>query len=399
MDTRVQGSTPSDTDQIVQTLNAKWRNYLSNQMNLDPDTFQLAQGCLGLQTSDNFGLFTMSDAVPPASAVGYYDPTSMKRRSDAYSMLLGALLPEVGANALRTALGNYYTQWVNWSIANAPVRGDTVASRLDQWGMTQAIDPGTVTRGKAAVLQASNSELVKAQTNMWTNPTQYQQQFSPAGQPQTSLFIYTDTVDVATAAIQNGATLTINFDSSTASSSVSQTFAEGSASGFYGIFDGGVSGSFDQLNTKAASSGFTVTGTIGKYASVPVGPGGWYDTAEVSRAFNGNNDNTIWDPAAAAGTYDSFFGQPDGALARYVSELVLVSDYSITVTSQASYSQQDYQQIKTQASFGIWPFFSGSASATHTTDVKLNSDSKLETTFTLNKGLIQIWGVNIQNQS
>lgn len=379
MDTRVKGMTDSDTDQIVRDLNAKWRNYLSSQMNLDPSTFQLAQGCLGLQTSDNFGLFTMSDAVPPSSAVGFYDPTSMKHRSDAYSMLLGALLPEVGASALRTALGNYYTQWVNWSIANAPAKGDTVSSRLDQWGLAQAIDPGTVARGKAAALQAANSELVRAQTRMWTNAAQYQQQFSPAGQPQTSLFIYTDTVDVAQAAIQNGASLTLNFDSNTGSSSVSQTFAEGSASGFYSIFDGGVSGSFDQLNTKAASSSFTITGTIGKYASVPVGPGGWYDSAEVSRAFNGNNDNTIWDPAAASGTYDSFFGQPDGSLARYVSELILVSDYSITMTSQATYSQEDYQQIKTQASFGIWPFFSASASATHTTDVKLNADSKLET--------------------
>lgn len=399
MDTRVKAMSDSNTAQIVQDLSAKWRNYLSDQMGLDKTTFQLAQGCLGLQTSDNSGLFLMADAVPPSSAVGYYDATSMKRRSSAYSLLLGALLPEVGANALRTALGNYYTQWYQWSQANAPVKGDTVSSRLDQWGMVASIDPGTIAKGKSAIMQAQNSELVRAQTNMWTNPSQFQQQFAPAGQPLTSLFIYSDTVDVATAAINSGESMTLDFDASTASSSVSSTFAEGSASGFYSIFSGGASGSFNQIDSNAASSNFTITGRIGKYATVPVSAGGWYDSAEVSRAVGGRNDNTIWDPSASSGSYDSFFGQPDGMLAAYVSELVLVSDYQITVTSKATYSQEDYQQIKTQATFGIWPFFSASADATHTTDVKLNSDGTLSTTFSLNKGLIQIWGVNIQQQS
>jgi hypothetical protein len=398
MDAKVNAAADTDTNQIVQDLNAKWRNYLNEQMNLDPDTFQLAQGCLGLQTSDNYGLFLMSDAVPPSSAVGYYDATSMKQRTSAYSMLLGALLPEVGADALRTALGNNYTPWIQWSQANAPAAGDTYASRLNQWGMAQAIDPGTIAQGQSAIMKAQNSELVKAQTAMWTNASKYQQQFALPGEPTATLYVYTNTVDVATNALQTSAGLTLNFDSSTGSSTVSHTFVEGSASGFYEIFSGGASASFEQLNSKAASSTFTITGRIGAYATVPVGAGGWYDSAEVDRAFNGENDNTIWDPSSASGTYDSYFGQPDGALARYVSQLVLVSDYSITVTSKATYSQEDFQQIKAQASFGVWPFFSASGSATHTTDYKLNSNSELETTYTLNKGLIQIWGVNIQEQ-
>ena len=125
--------------------------------------------------------------------------------------------------------------------------------------------------------------------------------------------------------------------------------------------------------------------------------GGWFTSGEYSRAYNAQSDNTIWDPQGNSGGWNSFFAQPNGSLARRVSQLLLVTDYKITVTSKATYSQEDYKKITSQASFGIWPFFSGSASYSHTTDSKLDSNSQLVTTFTLNNGLVQIWGVNVLN--
>jgi hypothetical protein len=96
------------------------------------------------------------------------------------------------------------------------------------------------------------------------------------------------------------------------------------------------------------------------------------------------------------GNWDSFFG-PDGSLARRVSQLLLVSDYSLTVTSIASYSESQFQQIKTGAKFGIWPFFSASAEATHTKTMTHNEDGSLSVTYTLSPGLIAIWGATIQS--
>jgi len=400
MDTKTNVAPPaSDTEATVEALNAKWRNYICQAMNLDPDSFQLAQGGLGLQTSDNYGLFRMADAVPASSAVGFYDAGTTNSRAAAYSALLNALLTESGSSAFRTALGNYYSAWYAWSQANLPAKGDTMESRVQQWGMVQSIEPGVITNAVAAIQQAANTPLARARARMWTNAANYQQQFNPPGQPATSLFIYTATTDNAQNAINQGASLTLDFDSSTSSSDVSSTFAEGSASGFYSIFSADVSGSFDKLDSKAASASMQISGRIGKFATLSVGPGEWYDSSEVNRAFKAPNDNTVWDPSSRSGTYDSFFGQPDGALARYVTQLVLVSDYEITVTSTATYSQEDYQQIKTHAEGGIWPFFSASADATHTTDIKLDSNNHLVTTVTLNKGLIQIWGVSVQNQA
>jgi hypothetical protein len=388
-----------NTQKLVQDLAAGWTNFLSQQMSLDKDTFQLAQGTLGLQTADNSGLFLMEDAVPALSVVGYYDASTMKKRSDAYGNLLNALLSEANPQALRNALGNYYSEWITWKKTNAPQSGESYLAWFKRWEMQSDIDAGAGTRAESAVISTQNSALIKAQTNYY-NLTQFQQQFSPAGQPQFSLYVYSGTTDGALKAINDGQSLNnINFDSARMESSVSHTFVEGSASGFYSIFSGGASGSFEQLNTKAANQRFTITGRLGSFATLSVAPGGWYGSGEVSRALNGKGDNTIWDSGASAGDWNSFFGQPNGSLARYISQLVLVSDYELTVTSYASYSQQDFQQIKTQASFGVWPFFSGSASATHTTDYNLNSNGTLSITHKLPKGSIQIWGANILSQS
>ena len=128
---------------------------------------------------------------------------------------------------------------------------------------------------------------------------------------------------------------------------------------------------------------------------MPRSSGCWYTPGEYNRAYTGKNDNTIFDPDGNSGDWDSFFGKPNGSLVRHVSQLILVSDYTLEVTSHASYSQEDYQKIKTGASFGVWPFFSGSVNMKNVSDYTLNNDSTLTVTFTLNKGLIQIFGVNV----
>jgi hypothetical protein len=384
----------SDTAQTVQQLSAGWRNYVCDAMKLDRNTFQLAQGTLGLQTADSSGLFLMEDAVPPSSTVGFYDASTMNKRSSAYLDLLSALLPETNPNGLSQALGDMYAPWITWKGSNPPVAGETYLAYFQRWEMQSTIDPGRGARAETAIVTAENSPLRKAYT-AYLNPANQQTFVSTSGTSYT-LPIYTATASSALTAINQGGSLAISFNSDTMDTSSSSTFIEGSASGFYSIFSGGVSGSFNQQNSKAADSEFTITGNIGKFATLSCGPGSWYTSAEVSRAFNGQGDAQIWDPNASAGNWASFFGEPNGSLARYVSQIVLVSDYTIIVTSKATYTQTDFQQIKTNASFGVWPFFSASASSLQTTSYSLNSDSTLSVTQTLGKGLIQIWGVTVQ---
>lgn len=381
----------ADTQKKVQTLNAGWRQYITKILGMDDATFKLAQGSLGLQTSDSSGLFQMADGVPPNTSL--YDAGSTKSFASSYTQLLLALLPETGTT-LQQALGNNYSNWITFRDGFFAANPTTADSQFDVFTRfaNQRLDPRTAQSCISAFKAAAQTPLNQAFDANISNKNA--QVFTDSAGQQMTLKRYTPTSDSVISALNGSTGLKINFDSESVESTLSQTTVDAAASGFYDIFSGGASGGFDQLNTKAASSGFSIVGAINKYTTMVVKAGAWFTAGEYGRAYTAKNDNTVWDPQANSGDWSSFFDPNTGSLARRVSQLLLVSDYSLTVTSKATYSQQDLLKIKAEASFGIWPFFSTKVTTTHTTETRLNSASQLETTFTLNKGLYQIWGVN-----
>ncbi|MGC9368766.1 MAG: hypothetical protein ACP5DX_04405 [Paracoccaceae bacterium] len=376
--------------QVIDTMNAGWRNVVAQAMGMDPNTFQMAQGNLGLQSDDSSGLFLMANAVPPRSTTAYYDPSGKNKRSTAYNQLLHAMLP-TSSSGLRAALKDQYSNWI--AYRNADTTDLTQKELFKKWA-SRHLDPGQETAALTA-FDKTLSDPLNVALNNYVDKAYYMTFTNSAGQSY-SLPAYSCTIEAAKKAINEGAPATINYNSATATTSTDGTTVSGSASGFYDIFSGSVGGSFEQLNKLATSSDFTITGTIGKYATLASQAAGWLDDSEISRAYNAKNDNTIWDPNSNMGDWESFFGT-DGSLARRMSELLLVSDYDLTVTSKATYSKDDFQQIKSEASFGVWPFFSAEASATHTQSFTHNEDGSLSVRYQLNKGLIAIWGATIQD--
>lgn len=386
-----------DVQKTVTDLNAGWYNVVTKALKIQDPTFLLAQGTLGLQTADSSGLFLMSDAVPPSAAVAYFDAGGMRRRSAAYAMLLKGLKPEVSTD-LPDVLGDQYAAWYaylkgyDWDAAGAVT---TQLQLFERWA-NRNLDPGKTSQAIAAFKQGLDCPLGKA-IDAVNDPGNKQEFLTPAKQKY-SLYPYAATADAAVKAVNAGGSADINFSSESMDTSLEHTTVQGSASGFYDIFSGGASGSFEKLNQKAAASGWSIKGRIGKFATLVTRPSGaWYDSAEVTRAVSAKNDNKIWDPNANVGDWGSFFGQPNGSLARNITQLVLVSDYDITVTSHAQYSSEDKTVIQTKAEFGVWPFFSASASATHVKDVTVNAKAELEVHYKLNAGLIEIWGVTTEN--
>lgn len=380
----------SDTKTNVQKLNAAWKEVVTKALGLD-SSFKLAQGSLGLQTTDSSGLFSMADAIPPNTDL--YDAGSVVTFSGSYKMLLQALLAEHGTD-LAAYLGDNYINWINYRNAyfTANPLSEEAQEVVFKKFANQRLDPQSIPGALSAFQKQAQAPLNLA-LDAVRKTSNYQQFTSTSGQI-TTLPIYAPTLDNAKIQLNEGAgPFTIDFNSTETEKTLTQTQIDGAASGFWNIFDGGVKGDFEKLNAKAATSGFTIQGQINKMATLSVTRGNWYSDNEYKRAINAKNDMSIWDPQSNAGNWDSFFQQPDGSLARRVSQIVLVSDYEFTVTSNATYSDQEYQQIKTSATFGIWPFFSASASATHTTDVQHSSSGNLVTTFKLNKGLFQIWEV------
>jgi len=385
----------ANTAEVVTNLNAGWYNHVSKALGLDTSTFILAQGTLGLGATDNSGLFRLSDGVPASASVSYFDASSGVQRSSSYQQLLSALLPETGSS-LATVLGPFYPAWstylAGYWVAN-PGSALTQLQVFSQYAI-QRLDPEVATLAIGVFQDQANS--LRAQAMDALHDPASRQLFQDQQGVGYYLYKYSATHAGAVDAINGGSSATINFNSDNMNSTLEHSTAQGSASGFFEIFKAGGSASLDQLNTKASSDSFSIKGAIGKYATVPTDAVQWFTSGELTRAYNAQNDNTIWDPNANAGDWNSFFGR-NGSLARRVSQLILVSDYTITVTSSAAYSQEDLKTIQAHASFGMWPFFSGSAGYTRTTDFKLNSSGNLVFTKTLNKGLYEIWGVTTEN--
>ncbi len=388
--------TQSDVQSTVIDLNAGWYNVVRQALNLDAATFQLAQGTLGLQTSDSSGLFRMSDAVPPSASVAYFDAGGMVMRSSAYGLLLHALLPETGSD-LRQALGDQYANWITYrnNYWTQNLQSTLTQEQLfEQWA-NRFLDPQQASTAITVFKKAATTPLNQALDALVAPGAQ--QQFVDSASQAYSLYKYSATVEAAKQAIANGTSASISFDSKTMDTKLVHTTAHGSATGFYDIFWGGAGGGFEQLNQKASSSEWSISGTINKYATLATEAGSWFISGELARAYNAKDDNTVWDPMANVGDWHSFFDQDSGSLARRVSQLVLVSDYELTVTSSASYSSEELTKIQTDAHFGIWPFFSSSASVTHTQQVTTNAEGQLVVEYKLNPGLIQIWGVTVQS--
>lgn len=389
MTASLNATTASVADQI-NNLNAGWRNEVASKLGMDPKTFQLAQGNLGLQTADSSGLFLMADAVSPLSTTAFFDPSGKNKRSSAYNQLLHAILP-TSSTDLRTALRDQYANWV--SYRNADTSDLSQEDLFKKWA-NRRLDPGNLNAALTAFNKTLSDPINVALTN-YVDPA-YSMTFVNSAGTNFILHSYSCTIDVAQTAVNAGESASINYNSTTANTSSSGTTVSGSASGFYEIFSGAAGTSFAQLNQSSASSAFAIQGTINKYATISVDAMAWCDNAMISRAYNAKNDYTIWDPNSNMGNWDSFFGAESGSLARRVSELLLVSDYSLTVTSAASYSESDVEQIKANATFGIWPFFSAQVDTTHTKSFTHNSDGSLSVTYSLANGLIEVWGASIQ---
>jgi hypothetical protein len=379
-----------DLSTQVTDLNAGWYNTVTKAMGIDPTTFQLAQGTLGLQTSDSSGLFLMADAQPAPTAVAFYDPAGLSRRSSAFNLLLQALKPEGGAD-LPQALGDQYANWI--AYRNADTSDLTQQQLFERWA-NRRLDPGKASSAINVFKKQATLPLNKA-LDAFNNSANQQQFTNSAGNPY-SLYLYSGTLNNAIAALQTGTSAEISFDSSSMDTSSHSVSVQGSASGSYEIFSAGVEGGFDQLNEKAASSQFTINGTIYSYGPLTTSAGDWFTSAEFSRAYNAKSDNTVWDPASSAGNWDSFFAQPDGSLARRISQLFLVGGYDLTVTSHATYSQTDIENINAKATVGVWPFFSASTSASVSNKATLNADGTMSVHYTRNKGTIQIWGATVE---
>lgn len=378
----------SDTsNKTMENYTAGWYNTLATALKLDDNSFQLTQGSLPLE-STSVPLFQMCDSVPPMS-IGYHFSTSQWNRfSQDYQSLLFALKPGSSANELQQVLGDSYFAWIKYRNAFYQENPTSTESQEDLFKAfaNQRLDPSLAQTAIAAYEKSSISPINEA-IAAFKNQANYLQ-----GTPK-----YNQTIEQVNALLVRGDSASISYDSSTAETDVSHTWAEGGMGGgiILDIFDvgGEGAGTFNQINQTASSSKVTIQGSISKYATVPVGPGAWFNSGVMNNAYKNKDNNNVWDVNSQT-TWETCFGT-DGNMQRVISSLIIVDGLDITVTSHASFSKDDYQKITQESSIGIFPFFFGESESTHTKHFTYNADSSISVTIKSNVGNPKIIGVNV----
>ena len=189
--------------------------------------------------------------------------------------------------------------------------------------------------------------------------------------------------------VNNGSSANIRFDSATADSNISSSWAKSTDSagvGFWGTSSESVSKS---LNEKASSSRITVEIHFDKYAYLQVRAGGWFTQGFFTDQYKNPQKWTGGQDA-----WDKVFG-PSGSCQNVANQVLLVSGYTIITTSYASYSESDYSEIVKSKDTNVWPFYTSSSNSIATESYSYNEDKSITTTITCKPGSLQIFGMGV----
>lgn len=191
------------------------------------------------------------------------------------------------------------------------------------------------------------------------------------------------------AQVNKGSSAVIHFDSQTANTDISQSWAKSDSSsgiGFWGKTESSVS---QTLNEKASASRITVDISLNKYAYLAVRAGGWFFSGYFTDMYK-NPDQFV----NGQDEWNNLFG-PTGSLQRVANQALLVSGYSISVRSWATYTESDFSTITQSSETNVWPFYTSGSSSTATSSYHLNDDKSITVTINSTPGDLQIMGMGV----
>ncbi|TDQ25686.1 hypothetical protein [Tenacibaculum caenipelagi] len=200
--------------------------------------------------------------------------------------------------------------------------------------------------------------------------------------------VYTPSFKELEQLVEKGSTATISFDSATSNDNIENSWAQSNGSsgvGFWGKKENSVSKS---LNEIASASRITVDMHFNKYAFIPVRAGGWFFSGYFTDMYQ-NPDQFQSDE-----DWDKLFG-PSGSLQRVANQVLLVSGYTITVRSWATYSQSDFEEIQKSTETNVWPFYTSGSSSKATSSYRFNDDKSISVIITSAPGNLQIFGMGV----
>jgi len=373
----------SQANEAIKNLTAQWITALKAALNLD-DNFYLVQSNVPLGLTSE-GLWRTLDAVPSATKV--FNPDGHNQFSAEYGSIINNLKPQV-PSTFNQILGDKLS---DWDMARPELvmkhDGDLLAAFME-WANIN-LDSSKTTQAQTALQQSMNGDV----------PTAFRLWFGAGGPSSTKA--YTVTRDEVDQKRQSASGNQVMFTSQQESSDVEKIFVEADFGITYDVFSLSASGSYDKLTEQFTSAGVEVSAKFDHVLTLNPGPLAmessdaglsdqkpWYHGSALDLAFK-NNNNDVWNNTAP--TWEDKFGD-GGSLRRATSGLVIVDGIEITITSSASFSESEHQEIEAQAETGYWPFFQASGMGGWSHDVSRSDSGSITVTSTNKAGNPAILG-------
>lgn len=381
---------------FMQRLTAQWYNALTTGLSLDPQAFQLVQGSQSLGSTSET-LWNTLDAVPIKSVVSAYNPNPVSRFSQLYRGVIYTLKPP-GQADFANAMGEAINAWKDYLNSNHRPPGTSPVAWFRAWAQSNLADPGQVT----AAVQAYREELD-----------------GPVGEAGAMLdafdvtqgdkYVFDGSIKDLKNQLLGAPPRSVTMDSSSTSSDLSHTWANGAAEGvFDDFFSIGGSSSYDSLVSTLSQAALRISATFQRvltYAAPPLaqsslnpdlqGDKPWYQSAALAMAY-ADPSGDLW--GAGPPTWASSFG-PSGSLQYMATALVVVDGIDLTMTSGTAYTADQQKQWTAAASVGFWPFFSGSGGGGFTNRVDFDAQGKMTITSSAPVGNPTLLGVLVESMS
>lgn len=362
----------SGSPQNFVDLQNAFYNAFSQALGFSPnDPFQVIQPSPPLVSGSQADqlLWNYFNMIPPASLTQNTILSGGNQFLSDYQGVMSALMAQ--PNNFQSTIGpNCYNAYTVAIQQNQVAPGNPLAFR--NWALVNSACSSVAVQGASALAAAMLDPIFAAQMNVLP--------YKPAG---TLNVTFVPGYTTMMSQLNIAPSRTIPFISNSQWNwDISQTWASSSQSAFFGLWSS--SSSSSSISQKFASSGVTLSASFGNVLQFAATPGDWYSSAALGLAYN-NQSGSPWTSGNPI-NWQSTFGS-SGNMQRFLSNLVIVQDMDVTVTSQATWTESEQQTINNNSSAGLWPFYSSNSNSGSHTDVGFNSNGNMTIRITSQPGV------------
>lgn len=346
-----------DPARPFQSLRVRWREALAIGLGLQPANFQSIRPASPLDGTDE-GLWRHLDALPPVSKTSERRVGSYETFSGEYFALVERL--KLSPAPLRQVLDPAtYRAWDEYLKAQAPDPG-RLPALFSTWAAVHA--PSMHAVGLSSLTEASIISEALSALAIYKG--------RDAKQPE-----FIGGYDALARMLANSPGRSLHFESAHLKPEAeyeedgdedesNEATGGGETDGLWAGCDTDA-----RLSRLFAESRVTVRARFDNFAVWAATPGGWYDSWLLNAAYS-RRGAPPW-PPDAVDEWEAFFG-PRGSLRRLVASLVVADGVSVSVVSDAAFSESDRDAIRANAREGTWPFYVPAAEDFVTVDVSFD---------------------------